>query len=216
MKQMDMTSAAVRQSLVFDAVRDVAAIIGRQDGSGKVMHAKDWIPLLHGQCTSRSDFASILASLEGGVEFYDQNAQMHLVVFVEELVRSRGAVLNMPSWFNAYTRGLSLKKQELVSELVAAKHDTEARLRDTKQYGMYELLLAWLPHQVGRVAYQAWLGPIHRVPDFFWVEREARWGRKRKRAQQQSQPQPQPQHGRNRNGNRRLFKSAGPRFHSFN
>ena len=76
---------------------------------------------------------------------------MHLVVFVEELVRSRGAVLNMPSWFNAYTRvcephhstfvsiasclqGLSLKKQELVSELVAAKHDTEARLRDTKQY----------------------------------------------------------------------------------
>ena len=47
-----------------------------------------------------------------------------------------------------------MKKQELVSELVAAKHDTEARLRDTKQYGMYELLLAWLPHQVGRVAYQ--------------------------------------------------------------
>lgn len=135
---------------------------------------------------------------------------MHLVVFVEELVRSRGAVLNMPSWFNAYTRvcephhstfvsiasclqGLSLKKQELVSELVAAKHDTEARLRDTKQYGMYELLLAWLPHQVGRAAYkvtrshrllwfrqwfgcQAWLNSIHKEPDFFWVEREARFG----------------------------------------
>jgi len=41
MKQMDTTSAALRQSLVFDAVRDVAAIIGRQDGSGKVMHAKE-------------------------------------------------------------------------------------------------------------------------------------------------------------------------------
>jgi hypothetical protein len=170
---------------------------------------------------------------------------MHLVVFVEELVRSRGAVLNMPSWFNAYTRvfephhstfvsiasclqGLSLKKQELVSELVAAKHDTEARLRDTKQYGMYELLLAWLPHQVGRAAYkvtrshrllwfrqwfgcQAWLNSTHKEPDFFWVEREARWGRKRKRAHQQSAPQPK----RNRNSNRRLFQSAGPRFHSF-
>ena len=65
MKQMDTTSAALRQSLVFDAVRDVAAIIGRQDGSGKVMHAKEWIPLLRGQCTSRSDFASTLGSLEG-------------------------------------------------------------------------------------------------------------------------------------------------------
>ena len=66
---------------------------------------------------------------------------MHLAAFVEELLRARGMLMNIPTWLSVYTKvralvsasdvlllcqqGAALNRQELISDLVEERHDSE-------------------------------------------------------------------------------------------
>lgn len=187
----------MRQQVTFEACQDARAVISQGDRD-KPGYAKDWIPMLQQNMPN----SALLRSLSGGIDFYDQTAQMFLAVFVEELLRGRGLLLNIPSWLSVYTKGAALKKQELVLDLFKSGHGAECTL---DRCGMYELLLAWLPYQVARLGYTAWVGPRHRVPDLFWNAKPSQ----RAKRQRSAEHNPQRKH-RNR-----LFKCSGPRFYTF-